>query len=66
VALAVNTLEGVVKISSKKKDINAGLRALSPEGERSPLCQAINQLHNQGTGAERLVGGAADEVDAGR
>ncbi|MER5638154.1 hypothetical protein ABT095_14495 [Kitasatospora sp. NPDC002227] len=49
VALAVNTLEGVVKIASGQKDINAGLRRLFPEGERTPLCQAINQLHNFGS-----------------
>ncbi|MFJ5819375.1 hypothetical protein ACIQGT_36610 [Streptomyces sp. NPDC093108] len=49
VALAVNTLEGVVKIASGQKDINSGLRRLFPEGERTPLCQAINQLHNYGS-----------------
>ncbi|MEU3344122.1 hypothetical protein ABZ723_03785 [Streptomyces sp. NPDC006700] len=49
VALAVNTLEGVVKIASGKKDINAGLRFLFPEGERGPLRSAINQLHNYGS-----------------
>ncbi|MGR3871593.1 hypothetical protein ACUXZZ_23825 [Streptomyces graminifolii] len=49
VALAVNTLEGVVKIASRQKDINSGLRRLFPESERTPLCQAINQLHNYGS-----------------
>ncbi|MFD4878939.1 hypothetical protein ACFWOB_37015 [Streptomyces sp. NPDC058420] len=49
VALAANTLEGVVKIASRQEDINTGLRRMFPEGERPPLCQAINQLHNYGS-----------------
>ncbi|MGA5287497.1 hypothetical protein [Streptomyces pseudogriseolus] len=62
VALAVNTLEGVVKIASGKIDINTGLRTLFPEGERTPLCSAINQLHNYGSAMPwvRHGGGAKD------
>ena len=62
VALAVNTLEGVVKIASGQKDINQGLRVLFPEGERSPLRAAINQLHNYGSAMPwvRHGGGAKD------
>ncbi|MEX2973025.1 hypothetical protein [Streptomyces sp. C184] len=62
VALAVNTLEGVVKIASGRKGINTGLRALFPEGERTPLCSAIYQLHNYGSAMPwvRHGGGAKD------
>ncbi|MFD8754948.1 hypothetical protein ACFV0O_28795 [Kitasatospora sp. NPDC059577] len=62
VALAVNTLEGVVRIASGEKSINAGLVKLFPEGERSPLRSAINQLHNYGSSMPwvRHGGGAKD------
>ncbi|WP_066955843.1 hypothetical protein [Streptomyces lushanensis] len=62
VALAVNTLEGVVKIASSQKDINRGLQHLFPEGERSALRSAINQLHNYASAMPwvRHGGGAKD------
>jgi hypothetical protein len=66
VALAVNTLEGVVRIASGEKSINSGLLKLFPEGERAPLRQAINQLHNYGSAMPwvRHGGGAKDlELD---
>ncbi|MFF1788064.1 hypothetical protein ACFVX9_16605 [Kitasatospora sp. NPDC058243] len=55
--MAVNMLEGVVRIAAGKKSIDAGLRHLFPEGERTPLCQAINQLHNYGSAMPCPPGG---------
>ncbi|MFJ1896275.1 MULTISPECIES: hypothetical protein [unclassified Streptomyces] len=62
VALAVNTLEGVVRLASGRKSINDGLSSLFPDGERTPLRQAINQLHNYGSAMPwvRHGGGAKD------
>jgi hypothetical protein len=46
---AVNALESVVRIASRKGTISDGLKILFPTGERRPLADAINQLHNYGS-----------------
>lgn len=46
---AVNALESVVRIASGENKISAGLKKLFPTGERAPLIDAINQLHNYGS-----------------
>ncbi len=46
---AVNALESVVRIASGKGKISDGLKKLFPTGERGPLADAINQLHNYGS-----------------
>jgi hypothetical protein len=46
---AVNALESVVRIASGQAKISAGLKKLFPTGERAPLADAINQLHNYGS-----------------
>jgi hypothetical protein len=46
---AVNALESVVRVISGASKISAGLKKLFPTGERSPLVDAINQLHNYGS-----------------
>lgn len=46
---AVNALESVVRIASGKGRISDGLKKLFPTGERTPLVDAINQLHNYGS-----------------
>ena len=46
---AVNALESVVRIASGQSKVSAGLKKLFPTGERAPLVDAINQLHNYGS-----------------
>jgi hypothetical protein len=46
---AVNALESVVRVASGQNKISAGLKRLFPTGERVPLVDAINQLHNYGS-----------------
>lgn len=45
----VNALESVVRVASGESKISAGLKKLFPTGERAPLVNAINQLHNYGS-----------------
>lgn len=49
VAGAVNALEGAVRTATGRKSINDGLKSLFPDGHRTPLVAAINQLHNYGS-----------------
>jgi hypothetical protein len=46
VGQAVNALESVVRVAAEAKSISAGLKELFPAGERRPLANAIEQLHN--------------------
>jgi hypothetical protein len=58
VAQAVNALESVVLVVSGKKSIDEGLKAVLPAGERAPLRQAINQLHNYGSAMPQVRHGS--------
>jgi hypothetical protein len=58
IADAANALEGVVKISSGRKNINEGTKALFT-GKRSSLGIAINQLHNYASAMPGARHGAA-------
>jgi hypothetical protein len=58
VAQAVNALESVVLVVSGGKNIDAGLKTLFPSGERTPLRQAINQLHNYGSAVPQVRHGS--------
>lgn len=65
VAGAVNALEGAVRTASGKKSINDGLKSLFPDGHRTPLVSAINQLHNYGSAMPNVRHGGSQPSTLG-
>lgn len=58
VAQAVNALESVVLLVSGRRSIDDGLKKIFPTGERAPLRQAVNQLHNYGSAMPQVRHGS--------